>query len=435
MSEKTQTLSKGQQRALEDALDGKNIFITGAGGVGKSHLIHTIKERLEEEGKTVALTSSTGISAINIGGNTIHSFCGTGVRSHPRELKKMPAEIVAKVRIFIGAFDVVIVDEVSMLSGDHIDMINVWFQRIYKSQRPFGGRQMIFVGDFLQLPPVVTEDDNVDFHFAFESEAWRLYGIREHFLTKVFRQENKETQYYLNCVRFGKINQKVLDYFNQRVGADLPDPEPTELYPLKASVSEINFQRLAKLPGPEYDYEAVFTGDDKWQQALAKNTIAEVCLFLREGAQVLFIKNNAEEGYYNGMKGIVKECKEKTVVVETLDGDTIEVGKAKWEKVGNKGESLATMNQIPLILGWAVTIHKSQGMTLEYMKCDLSRCFECGQAYVALSRMKTMEGLSINRPITRRDIKTNRTVVEYYRRLLTELKQKKAAESNASLSG
>lgn len=422
-----ETLSKGQQRGLDDAVDGKNIFITGGGGVGKSHLVHNIKDKLEEMGREVAITSSTGISAINIGGSTIHSFLGTGALSNIRSVKKLPVDNLMRTRIYSGGFDTIVVDEVSMLHGDYIDMLDFRLKKIYKSQRPFGGRQVIFVGDFLQLPSVITEDDSVACKYAFQSQAWNLYGIREHFLTHVFRQDNKETQYYLNCIRFGKINKDVLDYFNSRVGAEIDDPDPTELYPLKSSVTSVNFNKLHKLDGKEYEYEAVFSGEDKWQQALAKSTIADVCLYLKVGAPVLFIKNNPEAGYYNGMKGVVVDCGEGHVTVETLDGEEITVSKSSWEKKDNRGKVLATMKQIPLILGWAVTIHKSQGMTLEYMKCDLSLCFEYGQAYVALSRMKSMEGLSISKPISKRDIKTDRTVVNYYRNLLTRLKEQKAA--------
>ena len=426
---KLDLLSKGQRRALNDALDGKNIFITGAGGVGKSYLVHLIKTELEKMGKEVALTSSTGISAVNIGGGTIHSFCGTGTRRSPRELKNVPKDTLFKIKMYNGHYNVVIIDEISMIPGDQIDMINQWFQKIYGSKLPFGGVQMIFVGDFLQLPVVIKDDDTIENKYAFQAEAWQLYGVREHFLTKVFRQEDEDTQYYLNCIRFGKINQAVLDYFNTRVGVRLPDPEPTELYPLKSSVSYINFDRLNSLEGEEYEYDAKFGGDEKWQEALAKNVIAEVTVYLKVGAKVLFIRNNPEEGYYNGMGGVVKECHDKTVVVETIDGETIEVEYEQWEKRDNKGKVVATMKQIPLILGWAITIHKSQGMTLDYMTCDLSRCFECGQAYVALSRMKSMEGLSIKKPIRKKDIKTDRTVVSYYRRLFNKIKAQRKAES------
>lgn len=420
-----ESLSKGQRNALDDAINGKNLFITGGGGVGKSYLIHTIKRELESFGLKVALTSSTGISAVNIGGSTIHSFCGTGTRRRVKDLKNIKADVIAKVRNFISQYDVVIIDEVSMVAGDHVDMIDTWFQRIYKNKRPFGGRQVIMVGDFLQLPVVIKQDDSIENKYAFQSEAWRSYGIKEHFLTKIFRQEDADHQYYLNCIRFGKINQKVLDFFNTRVNAKLKDSDPTELYPLKTSVSNINFGRLNRLKGKEYDYDAVFSGEDVWQQALAKNILAETCLYLKEGAKVLFIKNNFQEGYYNGMTGIVKECLEGTVVVENLDGELIHVERETWEKIDNRGKVIASMKQFPLILGYAITIHKAQGLTLDYMKCDLSRCFEYGQAYVALSRVRTMSGLSINKPITKKDVKTDKVVVEYYRRLLTKLKEQK----------
>lgn len=418
-------LSKGQQRALDDALLLKNIFITGGGGVGKSFLIRKIKAELENMGRKVALTSSTGISAVNIGGITIHSFCGTGALSSINEIKKLPKDSLMKSRVFCGMYETIIIDEVSMLSGDYIDMIDFRFQAIYKNDRPFGGRQVIFLGDFLQLPPVITQESKVEYHFAFESESWRTYGIREHFLTKCFRQEDEKLVYYLNCIRFGKISDDVLAYFNSRVGMSINDTEPPELFPLKSSVTSINFARLNKIKKEEHEYEAKFEGDDIWQQSIAKSTIAETVLYLKVGAQVLFIKNNAAMGYYNGMKGVVKECGVNHVIVETLDGEEIRVTPEKWEKIGRKGEVLASMIQIPLILGWAITIHKSQGMSLEYMKCDLSLCFESGQAYVALSRMKSMEGLSIIKPIKRRDIKTNKKIVDYYRNLMNKIINKK----------
>ena len=417
--EEEQPLSKSQQAAFDDACSGKNLFITGAGGVGKSFLIHRIKKQLEKQGKQVALTSSTGISAINIGGNTIHSFMGLGASSNVSALARVTKKQVGMTRNYIGRYDVVIVDEVSMLTGDYIDMMNAWFKRIYANSKLFGGRQMLFVGDFLQLPPVITDDDYVTSKYAFQAEEWSRYTITEHYLTKSFRQDNKKLKYFLDCIRFGKVTDEVLDYFNSRVRIDLKDDEPVRLYPHKNTAHKINYQELDSLDGEEFEYEAEFTGDDKWQQAIAKGVIAEVALYVKVGAPVLFIKNNPPEGYYNGMKGTIIECTDDTITVETLDGDKITVEPATWERCNNDGKVLATMTQMPLILGWAITIHKSQGMTLDYMSCDLSNCFEYGQAYVALSRIRTLEGLSIDKPISKRDIKADKIIIDYYRRLIT----------------
>lgn len=411
-------LSKSQQAAFDDACDNKSLFITGAGGVGKSFLIHKIKKQLEEQGRQVALTSSTGISAVNIGGNTIHSFLGLGASANVSALSKISKKQVGMTRNYIGRYDTVIVDEVSMLTGDYIEMMNSWFKRIYANSAPFGGRQMLFMGDFLQLPPVITEDDYVTDKYAFQSENWNLI-VKEHYLTKSFRQDNKKLKYFLDCIRFGKVTDEVLDYFNSRVRIDLKDGEPVRLYPHKNTAHKINYQELDALDGKEYEYEATFTGDDKWQQSIAKSVIAEVALYIKVGAPVLFIKNNPAEGYYNGMKGTVVECTDYNIVVETLDGQTIRVEPADWERCDTDGKVLATMTQMPLILGWAITIHKSQGMTLDYMSCDLSNCFEYGQAYVALSRIRTLEGLSIDKPITKRDIKADKIIIDYYRKLIT----------------
>lgn len=416
-------LSKTQKKALNDALNGENMFITGPGGVGKSFLIHTIKDELKKAGKNVALTSSTGISAVNIGGQTIHSFCMTGLRGSSRELKTVKPEYVAKMRQYNSHIDTIIVDEVSMLSGDYIDMIDSWFQRIWKTSEGFGGRQMIFVGDMLQLPPVIKEQDFLQYHFAFQSEAWDKYIHREHFLTKVFRQEDKKLQYYLNCIRFGKINDDVLDYFNSRVGVKLEDPNPTVLYPLKRDVSSLNFKKLDELKEKEWEYEAWFTGDERWGEFLMKNTLAEPILYLKKGAPVLFIRNNKEAGYYNGLKGTVIDCDEKKIIVETLQGEVIDVEREVWEKTSFGGEVLAAMSQYPLILGWSLSIHKSQGLTLDWMQCDLSKCFEGGQSYVALSRIRNIEGLSLEKPMTKKCIKVHKEVMKYYRNLYRKLKE------------
>jgi len=416
------TLSHSQQEAYNAALAGESLYITGPGGTGKSEVLNRIVRGLETSGKSVAITASTGIAAIRVGGCTIHSWLGTRILKNQGELAKAMSSFdlrsSRKVEQRITKADVLVLDEVSMMSGDYIGMMDFWIKANRKSSlKPFGGMQVIFTGDFLQLPPVQKRGQKFEHHYAFQAPAWQKAKLRCIALTEVFRQEDVEFIENLMKVRKGCASGAVLKYFNQRVGASLDNP--TKLFAKNEAVYAENFKHLMALDGQKMEYEAEIDGEDRYAEKLVKDCIAEFQLELKVGAPVLFIRNNYDyegdgaNGYINGERGVVTRLQPDKVIVRKASGRHVEVQPETWEYKNADQEVLATLRQIPLKLAWAMTIHKSQGMTLDLLECDASECFAPGQTYVALSRARTFEGLSLTEPLTPRAVKADPTLVEH----------------------
>lgn len=418
------TFSPLQAEALEAGLRGENLFITGPGGTGKSFLVQHLIQALRDAGKMVAVTSSTGVSAVQIGGLTIHTTLGLGIAARRSEaVKRMGADTLQRAQDRLGHIDVLVVDEVSMLLGDYIEMMNWWLNLVKDksemSQEPFGGMQVIFVGDFLQLPPVITENElrHVEHKYAFQAPAWQAGHIRPIYLTECFRQGDAEFFKHLNRIRRGVVNDETQEYFEPCVKRRL-EVEPTKLVATNAVAEDINYTRLMKLEGPSFTSEAKFSGNEKWYDMLRKNCIAQDTVEIRRGAPVIFLKNNKEMGYFNGQRGTVMgwhgtDC----VEVVTSGGRTIQVEREAWELKNADNRLLAKLTQIPLKLAWAITVHKSQGMTLDPVSVDLSGTFERGQGYVALSRARSLEGLSLATHLRQSQIRASKLIVQFYRDL------------------
>lgn len=416
------TLSEGQQRAYDVALSGKSMFITGPGGTGKSEVLSTIIKGLGNVGRSVAVCASTGIAAIRVGGSTIHSWLGTGLHQNSGELSKAIARgdvfrNIRKVEERLKGADVLVIDEVSMLSGDYISMMDFWLKRYRKSSmKPFGHVQMIFTGDFLQLPPVSKRGEEADYPYAFQSPAWQKLAMENVALTHVFRQDDREFIEHLMRVRRGYLPLDTQKYFNARVGVKLKDP--TRLYAHNATAYSVNFQFLHKLAGKKYEFEAdVEADDDMWGEKIVKDCIADFSLELKVGAPVLFLRNNYALKYVNGERGTITEVCPPVITVQKLDGTVVHVVKETWEAKDADQKVRATMAQYPLKLAWAMTIHKSQGMTLDLLECNVSECFAPGQTYVALSRVKTAGGLALTENIEPEHVKTDSVLVEYCQKL------------------
>jgi ATP-dependent exoDNAse (exonuclease V) alpha subunit len=410
-------LSSGQCEAFKAAWNGESIFVTGPGGTGKSVLVECIIEALVAGGKEVAVTASTGIAAIRVGGCTIHTWLGTRITKNKVELARLVGkhrmQDLRRIEERIRDCQVLIIDEVSMLSGDYIEMMDVWIRRIRRVlTKPFGGIQVIFTGDFLQLPPVVKGDEEFEYPYAFQAPSWKRAKLTVHALRKVFRQEDREFVRMLMLVREGKVGKEVLDYFNARVGAPL-DGEPTRLYSRNDTVQNVNFSNLRKLPGVTMTYDAELEGDDQWAERLARDCIADTFLELKIGAPVLFLYNNYDVGYVNGERGVVVGLGEDSIEVEKDDGTVVEVNPAKWEIKDGDDEVQASLRQFPLKLAWAMTIHKSQGMTLDLLECDVSQCFAPGQTYVALSRVRSREGLRLTEEMEESHVQVDQEIVKF----------------------
>lgn len=465
----TYNLSVSQKRALDAIMQRKSVFFTGAAGTGKSYVIQILRKVLESlnlENKIV-FTAPTGVAACNIQGLTIHSWSGVGKASEPLE------QLVGMVTRSSHATkrwrdtDILVIDEVSMLPAELFDKLDIIGRRVRNNTNPFGGLQLILCGDFYQLPPVGL---GRGVSFCFESRAWKeIFGKRPDcmiVLEKVFRQKDDTT--FLNLLhelRVGHISQHTFNILTRKVqeatqlevqsgGIRQKDKiEPTKLFSTNNDVDAYNSRELQFLllqaeegtgassaeDNESYTYTAVDEGRDPYLTQLRNGTKAPVQLTLRRGAQVMLLKNlDTESGLVNGARGIVtgferagnKSNFHRFLPIVTfyvaLGGqarreETITLVPETWDvKVGSNVE--ATRLQIPLILAWAISIHKSQGMTIPLLEVSFNRMFEYGQAYVALSRATSLEGLTL-RSFQANCVKAHPTVKAFYEHMI-ELKQR-----------
>lgn len=414
-------LSDSQEEAFTSYKQGKNIFVTGPGGSGKSALIGYIVSHAKLNAKNVQVCAMTGTAAVLLQCNakTIHSWAGIGLaagdimavanRVNKSRFKKKNWKVV----------DLLIIDEVSMMSKKLFELLDVTAKICRKSNKPFGGIQVIFSGDFFQLPPVGNRDEPETCQFCFESTLWHNVFDKQIALTKIFRQDDASYIKILNQVRVGKITKSTLERLKQFVGRQVAEGEeilPTILYPTRKKVDEINMRSLAALPGQEmeYDYkycerdELNLTADQVYLSTIASpeqiehekkyivnNINFDAKVRLKVGAQVMCIANINLDGanpICNGSRGIVQSFGTSGFpIVAFKNGVVLEMSHHNWQS-----ETIPTIGvkQIPLILAWAVTIHKSQGASLDMAEIDVgNNIFECGQTYVALSRVKSLDGL------------------------------------------
>ncbi len=414
-------LSARQQRAVDLALSGRNILLTGPGGTGKSEVTRALISALRAAGKRVAVAASTGIAAVHIGGMTIHSTIGLGIASNLAEAQKqLGPNTIQKVQERLYYVDTIVIDEVSMLTGDYIQMLDWFFNLVKESNagefRPFGGFQMIFVGDFLQLPPVIKDGTDLKARYAFEAEAWKKADIASVYLTECYRTDDPELFKHLNRIRRGILNEETIAFFAPCVDRKLD--EPTKLFPTNQQALDLNLSKLAQLDGKVVEFDCLMDGNEKWFNPLRNNCIADDPVQLKAGAPVIFLKNNYELGYINGMRGrVVGFPKAGYIEVQAADGRHIQVAREVWEMRNAENRVLASLKQYPLKLAWALTAHKSQGMSLDLVQCDLGRCFERGQSYVMLSRARSMAGLSLAQPLRPGNVRASKKCVDFYKEL------------------
>jgi ATP-dependent DNA helicase PIF1 len=414
-------LSPEQKQAIYAIEDGDSIFVTGSAGTGKSFLLQYLRRNYLGAG--LHITASTGIAAVNIGGQTLHSWSGIGLGNMPLEatIQNLFSAKFSRIRKRIKNAKMLAIDEVSMISAATFDLLDGVFKAVRNNDKPFGGLQMILFGDFLQLPPVERGNE---INFCFCSQAWKNLNPRTFILKKVFRQQDQKFVNLLDNIRFGNINEADIELLKSRF--NLTDSNaairPTMLVSHNAQVELINREELKKISETSKFFMAEFVGDAMKFDFLRKNCLAYEKLELKIGSQVMMLKNTYQkDGIINGSLGIVRGFSDKKghPIVEFQNGQKITITPEEWalekfdEEIGGM-KTEAQMIQIPLILSWAITIHKSQGMTLDKVRCDLSKVFADGQIYVALSRVKTIEGLYIDGLDFRR-IKANQDVVEFYK--------------------
>ncbi|TGJ88380.1 hypothetical protein E0Z10_g274 [Xylaria hypoxylon] len=475
------SLSSEQQHVIDLVVkDGRSVFFTGPAGTGKSVLMRAIiselKKKWARDPERLSVTASTGLAACNIGGQTLHSFAGIGLGKEdvPTLVKKIRRNAKAKNRWL--RTKTLIIDEVSMVDGDLFDKLSQIAREIRKNGRAFGGIQLIITGDFFQLPPV-PDGGKKEAKFAFDAGTWNTSIDHTIGLTQVFRQKDPQFAGMLNEMRLGRISNDTVQTFK-----DLARPLTfddglgvTELFPTRYEVERSNESRLRNLPGDSYHYESLDAGDPNIRDKLLANMMAPKSIDLKKGAQVMLIKNmddtlvngslgkvmgfmseatfenwamndhgtgsDDEMGFDGGSKKkikafsrdpeSVKDLREYPVVRFTAtDGShrSILCILEDWKVELPTGEVQASRKQLPLILAWALSIHKAQGQTLERVKVDLGKVFEKGQAYVALSRAVSKMGLQVLR-FEKSKVMAHPRVIQFYDKLYSAesaIKTKKA---------
>lgn len=382
-----------QKEALDILKTGANVFLTGAAGSGKTFVLNEYIKYLKENNVDVGITASTGIAATHMGGVTIHSWIGMGIKD--RLTNTDVDEIVEKhyLKNRLKNVSVLIIDEISMLHHFRLDMVDKILRRAKQNSKEiFGGIQVVLSGDFFQLPPVSRRDEQKSM-FAYHSEAWKDGGFRISYLHEQFRQDDSDYLRILNSIRDDNVDEYVLEILESRFGKSVDSKlEPTKLYSHNIDVDAENQKELGKISGRFVEYEMKSRGNRNLVELLKKSCLAPERLLLKEGAKVMFVKNNFEAGFVNGTLGVVVRCTPDSIKVRTLKGQFIDVEQESWT-IEEDGKIKAEIVQYPLRLAWAITVHKSQGMSLDAAEIDLSNSFESGMGYVALSRVRSLDGL------------------------------------------
>jgi len=394
---------------VKKLLEDRNLLLTGGGGVGKSYLTTELISSLRSDAKQVVVLGSTGVSAVNVNGHTIHSFFCFGISNNLEEMKKndkYTKNRVKELNKILYAADLLVIDEISMVSSDLMDMI------LYRLKSgSFDGR-LLFVGDFFQLPPVKSRNQNSSLfgnsEFAFESSSWDYFDPYVVELTRTKRTEDEEFFNILNSIRVGELNNEVGGYLEGlRNNLHVRDENPTILFGTNAKADVMNMQRLEELKSEPVLLKAKekihfpslhVNRIETWK----KNLPVPANLTLKKGASVLFCANKWGS-YYNGERGIIASLDEDEVVVEKSNGKSVKVKRTEYtlsesitlnDKIEEK--PLVSLEQFPLKLAYAITIHKSQGMSIDSLVCNIDNIFEKSQFYVAISRAKNPKQLLID---------------------------------------
>jgi hypothetical protein len=394
-----------QSQALSILKTGANVFLTGEPGSGKTHTINEYVAYLRARGIEPAITASTGISATHIGGMTIHSWSGIGIKT---ELDKNALDKISSNPYIVNRIKrtkVVIIDEVSMLPPEALSMIDAICSKIKQSSEPFGGIQVVLVGDFFQLPPIVkTEvgnDPQIMFtgespaRFIYDSPSWGRASLIVCYLTEQYRQDDSGFLALLSAIRRNAFGEDHLCHIrSRRINRHAIANGVPKLFSHNVDVDRVNDEILANLPGESKVFTMSSQGPDVLVSALKRGCLSPETLYLKVGAAVMFTKNNPKEGFVNGTLGVIEEFDKHngSPIVKTREGRWIKVEPMDWAMEEN-GKIRARITQLPLRLAWAITVHKSQGMSLDEAVMDLSNVFEFGQGYVALSRLRRLSGL------------------------------------------
>lgn len=383
-----------QEQALEILKLGYNVYITGAAGSGKTYVLDQYIHYLKEQGIVVGITASTGVAATHINGITLHSWAGVGLR---QSLSENDLQDLLRRRYLRKRFlstHVLIIDEVSLLSDYTLDMVNTLAKSFRQNDAPFGGMQVVLCGDFFQLPPVQKQHFTSETHFIYKSAAWQELALQICYLEKGYRQEDEHFLRILQHIRTNTVCKEDIASLTHNLYKPLSNIS-TRLYTHTVDVDTINTRELARLADPAKSYTMKGEGHEVLVSVLTKTCLASPFLVLKRGALVMFVKNNFEKGYVNGTLGTVVDFDQKGFpLVETATGEMIAVRPAEWS-IEEEGVIKARVRQLPLRLAWAITVHKSQGMSLDAAEIDLGKPFVPGMGYVALSRVRSLDGIRL----------------------------------------
>jgi hypothetical protein len=423
-------------RRILDLLEGgsSHVFLTGKAGTGKSTLLNHFRETTK---KKVAVLAPTGVAAVNIRGQTVHSFFGFRPDITVKEAKRLAGRALREEKGGLyRELDLAVIDEVSMLRSDLLDCMDAFLKTVRKERNlPFGGLRMVFIGDLYQLPPVVTARDKAVFeeHYAspyfFDAKIFPKLELELVELETVFRQKDPRFVELLNSVRNNTLSDDQIDDLNRRCEPDWEGVEglTVHLTATNAQALEINHRKLQSLPGGPFSYEGLVDGDFP-----EKDLPTERVLNLKTGAQVMLLSNDSFGRWVNGTMATVtalndgRKNDEAEVTVELEDGREYDLAPVRWDlfryaldpkRKALTTETVGSFTQYPVKLAWAVTIHKSQGRTFDRVVIDAGRgMFAPGQMYVALSRCRTLEGLVLTRPVTRSHVFVDRRIVTFMTR-------------------
>jgi ATP-dependent DNA helicase PIF1 len=397
----------------------KHTFVTGEAGSGKTILLKYFKKHTN---KRIVVLAPTGIAAINVEGQTIHSFFNIkpGILE-PRSIRLKP-----ETQTILECLDTIVIDEISMVRADTLDAIDFALRRLKRNGAAFGGIQLLMFGDLYQLPPIVSDPALKKYfklryggYFFFNATVWRQTNLEIYQLKKVFRQKGKEFRDILNSIRSGQVNQAVINELNKRAEARLPKDGVVTLAATNKVVDEINKQKLGMIKRKEFIYEGELEGKPD------SMSTSERILNLKVGAQVIMTRNDPQKRWFNGSLATIAKLQRESITVK-INNNTYDVPRHTWDRLSYSFDQVnnrisqkvsGSITQYPLRLAWAMTIHKAQGQTYKRCAIDLKDgVFAHGQAYVALSRCKSLSGLYLLSPIIPSDISVAPEVIEFMNR-------------------
>ena len=412
-----------------------NYFITGKAGTGKSFLLNAFKKRTQ---KSYIVLAPTGIAALNVDGVTLHSAFGYRnlVNLDVDDISPLTIRLKSEKQLVLKNVSTIIIDEISMVRADTFEKIDQILKVINRTDKPFGGKQVLLFGDLFQLPPIANKPEH-DFlidHFGgihfFCSHAYKQSGF--HFRELTINHRQKEDAMYfeiLNRIRDGSVTSEDIKILNSRIVQDFSVYDRfTTLLPTKAEVEKLNHVRISQLNSKEYPYRATIIRDkypDKKHSLESVFPIAET-LRLKKGVLVMMVANDPEHRWVNGTLGIIEALSSKRVLV-SIDRRTYDIEPFEFseqEVIYENGklvyEDILTVMQFPIVPAYAVTIHKSQGQTYQNIICNINRCFADGQAYVALSRCASLNGLHLTHEVSPANIRVDKSVLDFYRNCLSQ---------------